>query len=140
MTTYERIHNTVQAEVWDGTAEALERLARFVGDLQRVQDGKPKVIRGFVNDGTDVLLEFYCARAETDVSLRQGGAVAAERDGTGFYPIAADVLAADFRPVTADEASPTAAHTLEVDDVVVAELVDAADDLEERLTRLEADL
>jgi hypothetical protein len=105
VTLYERIHNTVEAEQWDGTPECLERLVHFVGD-RYVRPGADGVLRGVAALEDGPVLRFYCAQAETIVSLRVGGAVAAERDGSGFYPIAPDVLAEQFRPVT--DPSPTA--------------------------------
>jgi len=129
VSTFERIHNTIEAEVWTGDGHGVARLVMFAG---------PHVVRGFELDAdtqkpTDRLV-FLCAKSDTYLTLNVGDALAAEPDGEGYYPIRAAILAAEFRPVapaTDDESLPA--------DETPRPVTPAEDDLVEALDALERD-
>lgn len=94
MTLYRKKPIMVDLEVFDGTPESLERLARFVGD-DKPSDG-PGTLDEVEQSEDGPRLAFYCLKARAITSIGVGGAIAREADGEGYYPISKAVLATMF--------------------------------------------
>lgn len=105
----------VDAVVWDGTNDSdVEDFLNAVVYSSTAGDGTavatdmagPRKPTWFAwgDDGAGRVLRFYVEKGQSQCTIHVGDAVIAERDGSGYYPCAADEFAQRYVRVVDNEA------------------------------------